>query len=437
MDFIANKDEQNRAMLQEIGVESVQELFSAVPKSILLKAIQQDDGMSEWEGMRLAETMAEKNLFPKLESYLGAGAYEHHIPPLVAAICQKSEFLTSYTPYQPEASQGMLQSIFEYQSAICALTGMDVANASVYDAASSVAEACLMALRIYPDRKKIAVSQALHPHYQKVLELYLSSHLVEIVKMPMDDQMKTSQGGVDNTFAACVLQSPNFFGVMEKKFEAEGPLNILVANPLAYGIFSNALECGADVAVGDSQPFGLPLQFGGPYAGYMACKTPFVRQLPGRIVGMTNDAQGRRGFVLTLQAREQHIRREKATSNICTNQALAALASLVAILWYGKQGVKELALTNFQRACYLKEKLQKMGCTLLSDGEHFNEFGVKFTGSKQDVLNTFRQAGIEPGVDLGQFFPDLDGFFLVCVTETKSKEMLDRYVSVLKSGRIH
>lgn len=431
MDFVANQKEQNEEMLKAIGVATVEELFDAIPKALFLPKPTIDDGLSEYEGLRLAEFVAAKNSFPKFESYLGAGAYEHHVPAIVSAITSKSEFLTSYTPYQPEASQGMLQAIFEYQSAICALTGMDAANASVYDGASALAESCLMALRTFPDRKKIALSEGVHPHYRKCCEQYLASHAIELEILALDQEGNTLAKTLDDTYAAVVLQSPNFLGLMEdtKTLFNTSAVKILVADLLSYALFANARDLGADIAVGDTQSFGLPLQFGGPYVGYMACRQELIRQLPGRIVGETVDTKGRRGFVLTLQAREQHIRREKATSNICTNQALAALASLVAIAWYGKEGARELALTNYQRAAYLRAKLKEAGFRV-SNGEHFNEFAVTFGVPFKRVEEEFLKEGIVPGLHLGRFFPGKQDWFLVAVTETKSVEMLDRFVSV-------
>lgn len=429
MDFVANQETDVQDMLKAIGVSSIDELFSAIPKALLLMRPTVDDGMSELEGMALAKRVAKENTFISFESYLGAGAYEHHISPLVQAIASKSEFLTSYTPYQPEASQGMLQCIFEYQSAICAVTGMEVANASVWDGASSVAEACLMALRHFPDRKKILVSEGVHPHYRNVVEQYLKSLSVEMETIGLDEKLRTVPFQAAADVACVVMQSPNFFGVRERFRQFDDPLLILVANPIAYGIFPSASQMRAAIAVGDSQPLGLPLNFGGPYAGYMACKKELIRQMPGRIVGETVDSAGRRGFVLTLQAREQHIRREKATSNICTNQALAALQSLVQMLWYGKEGMRALALTNYRRTAYLREGLKARGCEILSCDEHFNEFVVRFRDSQME--SRFREAGIIPGLELGRYFERLRGAYLVAVTETKTKAMLDRFLGVL------
>jgi len=441
MDFISNKETQNKEMLQAIGVKTVEELFFAVPKELRLASPKADDGLSEYEGIKLMEALAAKNTFPQFDHYLGAGAYDHHVPAIVGAVCSKSEFLTSYTPYQPETSQGMLQIIFEFQSAICALTGMDISNASLYDGSSACAEAMLMALRCHKERNKVVIAESLHPHYRTVVEQYLISHQTQIEVIPflkdgrLDmDRMKQL---VDDKTAAVLIPYPNFFGVIEdvkkvseyaKKVEA---LTVVCANPLVYGLYESAAEIGADIAVGDGQPFGLPLQYGGPYVGYIACKQELVRQLPGRIVGETVDTENRRGFVLTLQAREQHIRREKATSNICTNQALAALACLTAMLWYGKEGVKKLALTNYQRAAYLKKRLQVIpGVKIQESAVYFNEFVVEFSQPIDQVLAYFRKHHIEPGVDLSRYFHEMDHHLLVAVTETKSKKQLDHYVLI-------
>lgn len=417
MDFVSNREEQIKEMLTFLGIDSIDTLFNAIPELIRHPRPLLDDGLSEYEGLKLLESLSHKNRFA--ENYLGGGAYEHHIPALVSAITSKSGFLTSYTPYQAEAAQGTLQATFEFQSAIASLTGMDVANASVWDGATAAAEAVLMALRINPGKKKLMIFETVNPHYEAVVLQYLAAHPLEIIKVPFFQ----AQEGV----AAVLVQSPNLFGVVEEmkllceQAHEKGALVIQIGNPLAYGIYAPPGETGVDIAVGDTQPFGLPLNFGGPYAGYMATKTDYLRQLPGRLVGQAKDGKGRLGYTLTLQAREQHIRREKALSNICTNQALNALASLVALLWYGKEGIMKLALTNFQRASYLKSLLPN---TL--PGPIFNEFTVGFKKPIQEVLTHFRKAGIEPG----WVAPYLKDHLIVAVTETKSKEALDRWARV-------
>lgn len=442
MDYLSNQEHQIREMLQLIGVNSIEELFSDIPKDLLLQKPKADDGLSEYEGRSWIEKIAQKNTFSTFDSYLGAGAYEHQIPAIVQAICSKSEFLTSYTPYQAEASQGMLQAMFEFQTAICALTGMEAANASVYDGASACAEAASMALRVNSERNTILVSDSLHPHYRAVIELYLKRKKILVETIPILDDgtldLAAFKSRLNPDVAGVIVGYPNFFGSIDelseiatetKKNEA---LAIICANPLIYGLYASAGELGFDIAVGDCQPFGLPLNFGGPYAGYMAARKELVRQLPGRIVGETVDTEGKRGFVLTLQAREQHIRRDKANSNICTNQALAALAALVTILWYGKKGVTDFALANFQRASYLKEQLANCGLALLSQRPILNEFAVHFGKNVDKVQNHFRRAGIEPGLSLGRFYPQFDGYFLIAVTETKSKAQLDYFIATAK-----
>lgn len=431
MDFVSNKEAQIKEMLKALGKAELLDLYEAVPKSLILPPPSHDDGLSEMEGLNLMESLAQKNSFPSYKSYLGAGAYDHYVPALVGAVISKSEFLTAYTPYQAEASQGMLEAIFEYQSAVAALTGMEVANASVWDAASATAEAALMAIRIQKGRDTLFVADTLNPRYLAVLKTYLASTGVKVAMIPFVDSgqinLEVLSQVLNDKSIGVLIQSPNVLGVIEPSSEIsrlaheKGALVIQNGNPLAYALFAPPGETGVDIAVGDTQPFGIPLQFGGPYAGYMATRLPFVRQLPGRLVGETVDNQGRKGYTLTLQAREQHIRREKALSNICTNQALMALSSLVAILWYGKEGVKELALTNYQRAAYLKNHLPD---TL--SGPVFNEFAVRFKRPLDEVKAHFRRHGIEPGWECPLFSDCL----IVAVTEKKTKADLDRYLEV-------
>lgn len=447
MDFISNQEVQIQEMLKAIGIKNVEELFIDIPKSLMHEKSDVDDGLSEFEGIQLMQQIANKNCFADYDNYLGAGAYEHHVPALVSSICSKAQFLTAYTPYQPESSQGMLQIIFEFQSVICALTGMDVSNASLYDGASACAESLLMALRIHKERNKVLIAENLHPHYLAVVKQYLCSHQTKIELIPMLDNgaldLEHFNSMIDDQTAAVLVQYPNFFGGIDnvapalKKAKEYEALTIVSANPMVYGLYKNAKEIHADIAVGDSQPFGIPMQFGGPYAGYMACREEFVRQLPGRIVGETVDTDGKRGFVLTLQAREQHIRREKATSNICTNQALAALAALVGVLWYGKEGVKKLALTNYQRAAFLKSELAKIpGIIVSSQEDFFNEFVVQFNCPIEQVIQTFHENKIEPGLILKTYFPKFDRHLLVAVTETKSLKDLKRYLEVARKLKI-
>lgn len=439
MDFVSNKDEQRKTMLDQIGVQNFEELLTAIPSSLVCPAPTEDDGLGEMEGLLYMEKLAAKNSYQSYESYLGAGAYDHYVPAITSYLCGKSEFRTAYTPYQAEASQGMLQIIFEFQSMICSLTGMDVANGSLYDGASACAEGLLMAARLQK-RSSVAVAAALHPHYRGVVDQYLNGQNISIKTIPYSAEglldEKWLESNIDEEVAAVLLCYPNFFGVVEDfraiicSIQKKGALVVLCANPMAYGLFASAAELGADIAVGDCQPFGIPLQYGGPYAGYLACKELFVRQLPGRIIGETVDSEGNCCYVLTLQAREQHIRREKATSNICTNQALAAMASLIGMLWYGKEGLKRVALTVYQRSAYLKSKLAALPAVRMigSSLTHFNEFVIEFPFPQERVSAHFAKWGIVPGVALERFFQEKKFCWLVAVTEKKTKEQLDRYV---------
>lgn len=443
MDFISNQESQIQEMLKVIGISSVDELFLTIPDALKMDKILIDDGLSEYEGLEWMKLIASKNRFPHFKNYLGAGAYGHHIPSIIPSIASKAEFLTAYTPYQPEASQGSLQAIFEFQSAISALTGMDVSNASLYDGASSAAEGLLMALRLNKDKNKILLGSNIHPHYKKVVQQYLLSHelTIDMIEMLPDGSLDIEDFNkkIDDQTAAVLVSYPNFFGGIDpleeigKKAKALNVISIVCANPMVYGLYKNAKELFFDIAVGDCQPFGLPLQFGGPYVGYIACREEYVRQLPGRIVGKTIDTKGRAGFVLTLQAREQHIRREKATSNICSNQALAALMTLIGILWYGKEGVKEIALTNYQRTAYLREGLSQIpGIKVISQKDFFNEFVIKFETPLEKVIQEFHKNGIQPGVKLSNYFNQFENHLLVNVTETKSLKDLDHYLEVAR-----
>lgn len=442
MDFISNQKPQIDQMLESMGLSSIEELWSHIPKEILMEAPKEDDGLSEFEGVEEFKHLAKKNQFLDYDCYLGGGAYPHYVPAIVKSIILKSGFLTAYTPYQAEASQGLLQSIFEFQTAIARLTGLEIANASLYDGASAAAEAMIMASRINSSRNKIYVGENLHPHYKEVVSQYLLSLDVEVLELKMDedgnlDQQK-AKDVLDEDVAGILLAYPNFFGGVEDlkeliTFAKEREIVVaLSSNPLIYGLYRSAKELGADIAVGDCQPFGIPLQLGGPYAGYLACLKKFARQIPGRIVGRTQDRKGNSGFVLTLQTREQHIRREKATSNICSNQALFALASLVAMLWYGPKGIEKLALTNYQRAEYLKRELIKLPNVFsLSKKSTFNEFAIQVKDVK-GALKKFKEEQIIAGLDLERFFPTLKNHLLINVTEVKSLKQINRYIDVAK-----
>lgn len=442
MDYIASGEKQVQEMLKHLGLQHPEELFKAIPEHLKLARTQDDDGCSEYEGLQRMESIAAKNGYVGLDSYLGAGAYEHYQPAIVSTICSKSEFLTCYTPYQAEASQGSLQAIFEYQTAICAITGMEVANASLYDGASACAEALLMAIR-RTKRYRVLVAENIHPHYLTVIRQYLCQKDFHIDLIPFSNDGTLNHAAFENLLsediAAVLIASPSFFGTMEQveslfqKAHTKGSLAILCANPLSYGIYRSAGDLGADIAVGDLQPFGIPLNYGGPYAGYLASKLEYVRQMPGRIVGETIGRLGERGYVLTLQPREQHIHREKATSNICTNQALCVVAALVTLAWYGREGFEKWSLTCFQRASFLRDELSKiLPTTPFSKHEIFNEFVVNFGKPWESIEKRFIENGIYPGLHLGHYFPDLENHVLVAVTEMKSLEQLQKYIQTAK-----
>lgn len=443
MDFISNQKPQIAQMLKTLGIKELSELWSNIPESICEQTVIDDDGLSEFEGKALLEKLASQNSFQYFDSYLGCGAYEHHVPALVKSIISKSGFLTAYTPYQPESSQGVLQTIFEFQSVICRLTGMEVANASLYDGASACAEALMMALRIQRNRKKVLVARNLHPNYQKVISQYLEGLDIELIFLPIKFDgcldFNRAEKALSEDVCAILLPYPNFFGFVEDikplmdLAHQKGILNIISANPMVFGLYKSAKELGADIVVGESQPFGIPLQFGGPYSGFLACLKKYVRQIPGRLVGKTEDCDGNQGFVLTLQTREQHIRREKATSNICSNQALCALASLVGMLWYGPEGIRKLSLTNYQRAEYLKQQLNTLtSVELISLNPIFNEFTIKVDKPIEKVLDHFRLHDIEPGVVVTRYFPHMENLLTIAVTETKSLEKLNKFIEVAK-----
>ena len=370
-------------------------------------------------------------------SFVGGGAYEHFIPAVVDEVAARNEFYTSYTPYQPEISQGTLQTIFEFQTMICELTGMEVANASMYDGASAVAEAALMAFRVNRKGRRVLVPRSLHPFHRTTLETYLYGIDVEIVEIPWTPEGTLSPDALnaeltDDT-AAVIVQSPNFLGCLEPTdrigeiLRDHPALYIASVNPISLGMIRPPGEYRADIAVGEGQPLGLPLSFGGPYLGFFASRTTYIRGMPGRIVGETVDGRERRGYVLTLQTREQHIRRERATSNICSNQALCALRATVYLAALGPQGLREVAELNWARSHRAAAALSEVpGVELAFGGPFFNEFVLRVPIPARDAIDRLRPRGIAAGLDLGRFYPDLENALLVCVTETKTDEEIDR-----------
>ncbi|HDD6671726.1 TPA: aminomethyl-transferring glycine dehydrogenase subunit GcvPA [Staphylococcus aureus] len=440
---LTEKDKQE--MLQTIGAKSIGELFGDVPSDILLnRDLNIAEGEAETTLLRRLNRIASKNITKETHtSFLGAGVYDHYAPSVVDAMISRSEFYTAYTPYQPEISQGELQAIFEFQTLICELTDMDVANSSMYDGMTSFAEACILAFS-QTKKNKIVVSKGLHYQALQVLHTYAKTRKeFEVVEIDLDGtvtDLKKLEAAVDGETAAVAVQYPNFYGSIEDLekiqsfIEDKKALFIVYANPLALGLLTPPGSFGADIVVGDTQPFGIPAQFGGPHCGYFATTKKLMRKVPGRLVGQTQDDEGNRGFVLTLQAREQHIRRDKATSNICSNQALNALASSIAMSALGKQGIYDIAVQNIEHANYAKQQFIKKGFEVL-DGTSFNEFVVKFDKPIQQVNEELVKYNIIGGFDLGVVSDDFKNHMLIAVTELRTKDEIDTFVE--KAGELN
>ncbi|HDG8446831.1 TPA: aminomethyl-transferring glycine dehydrogenase subunit GcvPA [Staphylococcus aureus] len=440
---LTEKDKQE--MLQTIGAKSIGELFGDVPSDILLnRDLNIAEGEAETTLLRRLNRIASKNITKETHtSFLGAGVYDHNAPSVVDAMISRSEFYTAYTPYQPEISQGELQAIFEFQTLICELTDMDVANSSMYDGMTSFAEACILAFS-QTKKNKIVVSKGLHYQALQVLHTYAKTRKeFEVVEIDLDGtvtDLKKLEAAVDDETAAVAVQYPNFYGSIEDLekihsfIEDKKALFIVYANPLALGLLTPPGSFGADIVVGDTQPFGIPAQFGGPHCGYFATTKKLMRKVPGRLVGQTQDDEGNRGFVLTLQAREQHIRRDKATSNICSNQALNALASSIAMSALGKQGIYDIAVQNIEHANYAKQQFIKKGFEVL-DGTSFNEFVVKFDKPIQQVNEELVKYNIIGGFDLGVVSDDFKNHMLIAVTELRTKDEIDTFVE--KAGELN
>lgn len=440
---LTEKDKQE--MLQTIGAKSIGELFGDVPSDILLnRDLNIAEGEAETTLLRRLNRIASKNITKETHtSFLGAGVYDHYAPSVVDAMISRSEFYTAYTPYQPEISQGELQAIFEFQTLICELTDMDVANSSMYDGMTSFAEACILAFS-QTKKNKIVVSKGLHYQALQVLHTYAKTRKeFEVMEIDLDGtvtDLKKLEAAVDDETAAFAVQYPNFYGSIEDLekihsfIEDKKALFIVCANPLALGLLTPPGSFGADIVVGDTQPFGIPAQFGGPHCGYFATTKKLMRKVPGRLVGQTQDDEGNRGFVLTLQAREQHIRRDKATSNICSNQALNALASSIAMSALGKQGIYDIAVQNIEHANYAKQQFIKKGFEVL-DGTSFNEFVVKFDKPIQQVNEELVKYNIIGGFDLGVVSDDFKNHMLIAVTELRTKDEIDTFVE--KAGELN
>lgn len=442
MRYLPQTDEDIAEMLKVTGAATLDDLFSSIPKACRRKTdLNLPEPLTEWELNdrmgALAKTMAAS---PEYKVYLGAGSYEHFIPATVSYLLGRSEFSTAYTPYQPEISQGTLQAIFEYQTLTALLLGMDVANASVYDGASALAEALLMAARV-SKKKKVAISSLIHPFYRRVLRTYLEPAEFEIIELPYSPDGRTdlSKIGSGEGLGAVAVQSPNFFGCVEDLAgianfakSAQALFITSFTEPLAYGLYKSPGSQGADIACGEGQSFGIPQSYGGPGLGMFACLKQYVRSMPGRLVGKTNDRDGKRGFVLTLATREQHIRREKATSNICTNSGLCAVTTAMYMTAMGGTGLRELARLNYDKTEYLKKELAGAGIRIAFGAPGFNEFVAEFPSGFEAKYQQLLERGIVAGVPLGRFYPELANHYLLCVTETKSRKDLDELAAQLK-----
>ena len=446
--YIPNADQDVKEMLAVIGVDSVDRLFDSIPNEVKLQRPLEIPGpWSEIESRRWFRDLAAKNKSAVDHlSFLGGGAYAHYQPACVDQLLLRAEFLTSYTPYQPEVSQGTLQSIFEYQTHQCLLTGLDVANASLYDGSTALCEAVLLAERVVKNRTKIVIAKSVHPQYNETVRTYVQNLGYEIVEVGWTNDGRVDieelrRACTDDVFAVAV-QSPNFLGVLEDYdsiatvANGVGAVKIaVITEATSLGILTPPGAHGFDICVGEGQAWGVPPQFGGPYVGFMVVRDALKRHMPGRLVGETVDVDGRRAYVLTLATREQHIRRGKATSNICTNEALIALAANIYLSLMGKEGLREVAWQSMQKAAYLRDRLRAISSiTIAFGGPIYNEFVVRTPFPAHEILRDLEHDKILGGIPLGNFYPDHKNDFLVAVTELHSREQLDRYVSVLSAA---
>jgi glycine dehydrogenase subunit 1 len=444
MSYLSLSDKDRKEMLAAAGVAKIDDLFCCIPEAVRLRRpLDLPAAQPEIELVRTIEAIGRKNSAAGHLAFLGGGAYEHFIPTVVDSLSSRGEFVSPYTPYQPEVSQGTLQIIFEFQTLICQLAGLDIANASLYDGSTGTAEAVLMAQRITA-RIKVVLSRGLHPQFREVVRTYIKNLGIEAVEVGYGPDGRIDRGALgrilDEQTAAVVFQSPNFFGVIEDVQALSGAAHgvkalsvAVVAEAVSLGLLETPGKLGADIVTGEGQSFGIPLSFGGPYLGFMACKKEFLRQMPGRIAGQTVDKDGRRGFVLTLSTREQHIRRERATSNICTNQALCALRATIFMETLGKQGLREMARQNAQKAAYAAGRLGAVpGVTKRFTGPFFNEFVVALPKPWPAVDAGLKAKGLIGGYGLEPAYPELKDAALVCVTEMRTKSEIDRLAGALQ-----
>lgn len=441
MSYIPHTQEDIQEMLLTIGAKSIDELFKDIPAALRPKTFNLPASKSEFEVTQILRKLAAKNA-TGLVNFVGAGFYDHFIPAAVDALSSRAEFYTAYTPYQPECSQGWLQAIYEYQSIICELTGLDVSNASLYDGGTALFEAMMMAVR-QTGRNKVILDSGVSLIYRTMLYTYTSNLSVEFVEIPVVHGQSSRQElskYLDDKTAAVIFQNPNFFGAVDdhsdmvQEVHKVGALAIASVYPVSLGMLKTPGEMGFDIATGEGQSLGIPLFFGGPYLGFMAARSQLMRQMPGRIVGATADSEGRRGFVLTLQTREQHIRREKATSNICSNEALCALRAAIFVSLLGREGFKGLAQRNYQKAEFAKETLSRIsGVQVKRSSPTFNEFTVFLPRRADEVVHRMIEKGFACGFPLGRFYKGMDNYLLIAVTEKRTKEEISRLANSLEA----
>ncbi len=442
MSYIANTARQQAAMLEACGVSSIEELFVDIPERLRPKSFIAPAGRSEYEVTAAMQQLAERN-FSHLTSFVGAGFYDHFIPAAVDAIAGRSEFYTAYTPYQPELSQGTLQAIYEYQSAICRLTGLEASNASLYDGGTALYEACQVAINA-TGRNRIVIDGGVNPIYRKMLYSYTANLSIDFAEIPVSHGQSDREHIFDElngATAAVVVQNPNFFGVIDdhgdivQHCHQKGILLIQSVYPIAMALLKTPGEIGADIATGEGQSLGIPLSFGGPYLGFIASRKKLVRKMPGRIVGRTLDQHGNPGFVLTLQAREQHIRREKATSNVCTNQALCALRALAYMSLLGARGLEEVAKLCIDKAHYAKQRISQIEkVEVMESSPTFSEFTVRLPIDAGEVAGRMIERGFAAGFPLGRYYQKMENFLLVAVTEKRTKNEIGQYAEALEAA---
>jgi glycine dehydrogenase subunit 1 len=440
--YLPDTKEDQEEMLRELNLSSTEELFADIPPQIRLnRKLNIPEAIPEPQLVKHMRQLGRKNWnADEYITFLGAGVYDHYIPSVVRHMISRSEFYTAYTPYQPEVSQGELQAMFEFQSMVCELTGLEVANSSMYDGHTALAEAASLAVATLKNRSKILVSKAVHPESRQILQTMAKGRGYTIEEISLSNDVTDLEqliARVDENTAACIIQYPNFFGSIEDLtqikniIDEHNTLLITSCNPLALALLKPPGQIGADIVVGDMQPFGIPMSFGGPHCGYFAVSNKLVRNIPGRIVGQTVDEEGKRGFVLTLQAREQHIRREKASSNICSNQALNALAAAVCMSALGKNGTREMAQLNFAKADYMANRLKETGFSIFNQAPFFNEFVIELPLPTAEINKKLLDKGIIGGYDLSMEY-GWEKRMLVAVTEQRSKAEIDQFIDVLE-----